>query len=398
MLRESVRLVAAEEAASAIERPSSLRAFVGFDGFIDVILRAVDARTTMRRDDYTPIRSITLLADRIAAAAGKSANLELVPVEQRFGGNGPLLAGALASIGATVTYVGCVGSSGMATVPGPVHDRFAPFADRCERVLPIAPPATTHALEFEDGKIMLNMPDAIQGVTWATLVRDLGLETLRTLLQPANLVGVVNWSIMAGVESILVGLRDDILAPQQRVQQPRKRVFIDLSDPAKRSREDIRRLLNILTSLETCADVTLGLNLSEAQQVCGVLACESANLSVSAAPSLDELARICPAIASQVREAIAINCVVVHPRQGAAASTNAHTCWIDGPLTRRPALSTGAGDHFNAGFAHAQTLGCSLPACLAMGVGASGAYVRDAVSPSALRLAKFLRELPMPEA
>ena len=66
-------------------------------------------------------------------------------------------------------------------------------------------------------------------------------------------------------------------------------------------------------------------------------------------------------------------------------------------MVARPALSTGAGDHFNAGFALGLALGVPLPAALAIGCATSGAYVRDAQSPDRPRLVKFLRDLPEPE-
>lgn len=394
LLRKETRRSAAVEAADALRSTVRPRALVGFDGFLDVIVRAVDTRASMRTEDYTPIDTIEALARRIAAAAGRSANIELVEVERRFGGNGPLLAGALASLGTGVTFIGCVGEDAMREPPVPVHAAFEPFARRCERVLAVAPPALTHALEFGDGKIMFNMPKAIQGVTWSTLSRDLGLDAITSELMRADLIGVVNWSIMAGVESMLLGLRDCLQTPTLR-GQPRKRIVIDLSDPAKRTREDLRRVLDLLASLQPCADVTLGLNFAESLQVAEVLGVAAG----SATPQTrDELAQACMRLATMVRESLQLACVVIHPREGAAGATAGHLAWIDGPLVLAPRLSTGAGDHFNAGFAFAQALGCSLGACLAMGVGVSGAYVRDAASPDAPRLAAFLDDLPEPES
>jgi sugar/nucleoside kinase (ribokinase family) len=393
LLRNQARKSAATEAARAVRAAARPRALIGFDGFLDVIVRAVDTRASMRRDDYTPIITIDALARRIAAAAGRSANIELVEVERRFGGNGPLLAGALASLGSGVTFIGCVGEDAMRDPPGPVHPAFEPFASRCQRVFPVARPALTHALEFGDGKIMLNMPQAIQGVTWSTLTRDLGLDTIAGEVLRADLIGVVNWSIMAGVESILTGLRDCLQTPSLRVK-PRKRIVIDLSDPAKRTREDLRRVLALLASLQAHADVTLGLNFAESLQVAEVLGVAP---DPATPQSRDELAHACMRLAASIRESLQLACVAIHPREGAAGATVEHLEWIDGPLVLAPRLSTGAGDHFNAGFAFAQALGCSLGACLAMGVGVSGAYVRDAASPDAERLAAFLDALPEPE-
>jgi len=69
-----------------------------------------------------------------------------------------------------------------------------------------------------------------------------------------------------------------------------------------------------------------------------------------------------------------------------------------GPFVRRPAASTGAGDHFNAGVCAGRAFGASRGAALAMGVGASGLFVRTGQSPGRAELAAFLRELPEAES
>jgi sugar/nucleoside kinase (ribokinase family) len=67
-------------------------------------------------------------------------------------------------------------------------------------------------------------------------------------------------------------------------------------------------------------------------------------------------------------------------------------------MVAKPRLSTGAGDHFNAGFALAQAAGLPLEECLAVGTATSGAYVRDAESPTLPRLCDMLATLPEPQA
>jgi sugar/nucleoside kinase (ribokinase family) len=64
---------------------------------------------------------------------------------------------------------------------------------------------------------------------------------------------------------------------------------------------------------------------------------------------------------------------------------------------REPKISTGAGDHFNAGFCLGRVLGLSLEESLCTGVAMSGYYVRTAQSPTILQLAGFVEKLPSPE-
>ena len=104
-----------------------------------------------------------------------------------------------------------------------------------------------------------------------------------------------------------------------------------------------------------------------------------------------------PELAAALRGSMRLDTIVVHPREGAAAASEDGAAWFDGPFTSTPRLSTGAGDHFNAGFALAQVHGLPLAQCLAVGCAVSGAYVRDAESPSLERLVGFMRSLPAAE-
>ncbi|QKK07877.1 MAG: hypothetical protein HND58_06610 [Planctomycetota bacterium] len=167
--RESI----ARSAADALDRAraegtlAETPALAGFDGFLDSIIRVVDRRRSMAMEDFEPISTIPRFAGRVADAAGKSANIELVVDEVRFGGNGPLYAGALGRLGMPTTYIGAVGKDDESDELLPVYQ---PFAERCERVIPIAAPAYTDALEFDDGKIMLGKAANVQAVTWDRLV------------------------------------------------------------------------------------------------------------------------------------------------------------------------------------------------------------------------------------
>ncbi|MEQ1936007.1 MAG: hypothetical protein ABL962_19305, partial [Fimbriimonadaceae bacterium] len=122
----------------------------------------------------------------------KHENPEVVVKERRFGGNGPLMAGGLASLGLATSYIGCIAADGSGAAVDPL---FVPFADRCRasggRVLPVAPPAQTDAFEFLDGKLMFNNPAALYGVTWEQIERMVGPALLEETIASAALIGVV---------------------------------------------------------------------------------------------------------------------------------------------------------------------------------------------------------------
>ncbi|MCC6949844.1 MAG: hypothetical protein IT433_00200 [Phycisphaerales bacterium] len=373
--------IALSAAAALQTAPPAGPALVGFDGFVDSIVRLVASRSGMGPSDFTPIRTISEFASRCAQAAGRSTNIERVLLEDRFGGNGPLLAGGLASLGVPVTYIGAVGDAAVEPI-------FRPFAARCRCIIPLASSSHTLCLEFDDGKIMINDTANVQRVTWERLVSIIPTTELASIVQRCTLLGVVNWSLVGGVPGLLEGLRTHVLPGLTG----ERRLFVDISDPAKRTDADIASMLGLLSSLNASPglSVTLGLNLSEAERLSRVLSLPATPPGSTADAALS--------LASVLRAACRLDTVVVHPREGAAASSaSGHAHWFDGPLTRSPRLSTGAGDHFNAGFAFAQVRGLPLDECLAVGCAVSGAYVRDAASPDASRLVSFLQNLPDPQ-
>ena len=371
-------------AADAFEAAPTFPAFVGFDGFIDLILRPVALRASMVPDDFTPVRTITEFADRIKAAAGKSTNIETVLTEARFGGNGPLMAGALGSLGLAVTYAGAIGSAG---VNSPLHPVFVPFAERCARVVTLGEPSTTACYEFADGKVMLNDRTNVQRVTRESLVEAFGPAGLRDTLAASTLIGLLNWSLMGGVADLLRFFADELLPSLP----PRARtVFIDLADPTPRAQADLTACLTILARMNRVAgcSVTLGLNLMEAELVASVTPAARAFASTT-----DRSGAVVRRAAEELRATLDLSCVVIHPREGAAAATAEGSAWFDGPFCECPKLSTGAGDHFNAGFSTAAASGMPLEQCLAVGTATSGYYVRNAKSPSRAEVCSFLRSL-----
>ncbi|MGA2555943.1 MAG: hypothetical protein ABSG04_06685, partial [Verrucomicrobiota bacterium] len=173
-------------------RAATLSAFVGLDGFVDEILHVVDKRENA--ESYQRLPSITRLAERIAAAAGRSGNLELVLQLTKLGGNGPIMANALAGFGLRVSYLGALGYPDL-------HPVFRDFAARAE-VHSIAQPGATEALEFDDGKIMLGKNDSLKEVTWDNIRRRYGLEEFTAKFSRSNLVAFVNWTMLPSMSDV----------------------------------------------------------------------------------------------------------------------------------------------------------------------------------------------------
>ena len=147
---------------------------------------------------------------------------------------------------------------------------------------------------------------------------------------------------------------------------PRRKLFFDLADPEKRTRADILQALSLITQFEKHFDVILGLNEKEAYEIGDHL---GFNISEHSPEGLLKLA-------TQIREHIAVNTVVVHPVSFALAVSAGDSAIVEGPFTPKPLITTGAGDHFNAGFCLGKLLGFDNAHSVLTGVTTSGFYVR----------------------
>src|SRR5947208_10217082 len=228
-----LREVCAQKLLAAAGRAGERTAFVGLDGFVDEILHVVDKR--LDAGNYERVPTIARLAERIAEAAGKSTNIELVSQLIKLGGNGPIMANALASFGLKVTYLGNLGYPNL-------HPVFAEFASRAE-VYSIAEPGYTDALEFEDGKIMLGKHQSLKQVKWENIKSRFGEDKFATHFGAADVVGFVNWTMLTAMSDIWAAVLKEICP---RLKGPRRKLFIDLADPEKRTLEDISHVLKLI--------------------------------------------------------------------------------------------------------------------------------------------------------
>ena len=354
-----LRAACASQLQTNAAKTSGLNAFVGFDGFVDEILHVVDKREST--DKYLRLPTISKYAERLAAAAGKSTNVEMVSQMTKLGGNGPIMANALASFGLKVCYLGNLGYPNL-------HPIFTEFAKRAE-VHTIAEPGYTDAVEFEDGKIMCGKHSALRDVNWENIKTRFGQDNFTNKLQAASFIGFVNWTMLTSMNATWAVILKDVCP---KLTGPRRKIFFDLADPEKRTREDILKALSLITEFEKYFDAILGLNEKEAYEIGGHL---GLNTSEHSPEGLLKLAK-------EIHARIKVNTVVVHPVHYALAVSANDAAIVEGPFTPKPLITTGAGDHFNAGFCLGKLLGFDNAKAVLTGVSTSGFYVRSAKSPS----------------
>ena len=338
-----------------------MHCLIGFDGFVDEIIHVVDKRKSP--DEYERIPDITAFSERIASVAGLSANIELVPVQTKLGGNGPIMANALIAQDHDITYIGALGKHY-------VHPVFREFAGNCKKVISLTDPGFTDALEFFDGKLMFGKMNNLTEVSYEHLIDKMPEKELKQILEDVALIGFTNWTMLFNLNTIIEKFSKIISETKNKPL-----VFLDLADPKKRTNDDIKGVLELISNIPT--KTILSMNQSESTIIASVLGINEDELTTRA---------------SEIRKTMKIFGVVIHPTNGAVAACEQDSTWLDGPYTPKPKLTTGAGDNFNAGFCNAWMNGLNPAECLAAGVSSSGFYVRNARSANRMELINFMKD------
>jgi len=376
-----------------------LKMLIGLDGFVDEIIHVVDKRQDFK--NFTRIRTIGEFGERIAKAAGLSTNIEMVTVQTKLGGNGPILSNALIEYGVRLTYAGALG------VPE-VHPVFKPLADRAEAVYSVCAPGQTDACEFEDGKVMFGKHSTLSGLTWDVFKNGFGgVEKLSQIVANCDVFGMENWTMMPAMSEVWQGLIDEVFpllpwdsdgkgcsnangdgvngsgAGRNNASSGQKPLaFFDLADPEKRTKADIKHAMELIGRFEEKFRVILGLNEKEVYEIAAVLDLLGGKDSAEEIAALAKDPNNLQKTVMAVYDAMGIYCLMVHPVRSACCAIGGEYFFTDGPFCAKPKLTTGAGDNLNAGFCLAQALGLSPQESLTLGVCTSGFYVRNAKSPT----------------
>jgi hypothetical protein len=272
-----------------------------------------------------------------------------------------------------VAYVGALGYPVM-------HPVFTEFAHRAE-VHSIADPGHTDALEFEDGKLMLGKTAHFNEITWATIQKRFSRDKFIDKFSTSELVAFVNWTMIPYMSDLWAALLQEFCPNPSATK---RKIFFDLADPEKRTPKDISRALELIAAFEKYFEVIFGMNEKEACEIGEVLGVPA---SARSRESLCQLGR-------DIEKNTGVSTVVIHPVTYALAVSKGAVSVVDGPYVQKPLITTGAGDHFNAGFCLGKLLGFDNEGSVQLGVTTSGFYVRNAQSPGLTDLATMLRDWP----
>ena len=347
---------------------------VGFDGFIDEIIRVVKTRSN--ESQYTVYNTIHDFSQRIAAASGMSGDIEIVTQGIKFGGNAPIMADALSTAGAGVC-VNCIGAMGYPEL----HAAFSSLDQKCN-LFSVGNPGITNALEFDDGKIMLANMAPLEKVTWDHIKQLLAPGVIKEFFIKSDMIALVNWSNAYHMNTIWKGIHDEILPLLPPDDSVKKTIFFDLADPSKRSADDITAVLDLIGSYGGKFEVILGLNENEARWIARILAGDG---NINNKLSLEDIGKY-------VYTNIDVDVLLVHPQNRCICYTDGDIVTRYGKVIEKPVITTGGGDNFNAGYCLGRLLGLDNNDSIVIGMAVSSFYVKYGKSPLWEELALYLDE------
>lgn len=303
------------------------RAVVGFDGFIDTIARPLRA-TAAAGQPAQPFETIADFGAYLVGQAGKSCSVALSVESRRLGGNLPYLSRAAGRLGLDVTCIGMLGAPAVDPV----------FADMPCRLRSYAPAGEATALEFQDGKVFLASDVALPDDPW-TLVTQAAPDAAGAL-GTADLIALVNWSELDFSHSLWENTL--VRAVEPTAADKGKFAFFDLCDCARRSSDEIDRVLRLIGRFAARRTTILSLNENEALLCGGRLLCGETDPG---------------RISAGLRRVYGVDEVLIHTVHETLLDTAGGLVRQPTLFVERPVISTGAGDNFNAASCFAAVLG-----------------------------------------
>jgi sugar/nucleoside kinase (ribokinase family) len=355
--------------AGLVNQDDRLRSKVvtaGHDGFVDTIVKIIKSKEANNAN--TLFQTTREFGDYIVQKSGSSFGLEVETRDVKLGGNMPIMAHSLGMLGARVNCIGAFG------YPQP-HSVFRNMSDNC-RLFSFADPGGSTAYEFNDGKIMVAQMGALNDFGWEKIKKTIGLDTLIELYTASDLLAIVNWSEIDASSDIWKGILADVFS--EAAAQKKRLAFFDLSDCSKRSNDSIEEALQLLKQFSAYARVVLSLNKNETRIIHNI---------VQGQGRVDDFA----SMGNSIFEKLGIELVLLHSPKETMAINGEGTVHCNTFFIEHPKLSTGAGDHFNAGFAASLLLDYGLGSCLLLANAVSAFYVENGISPRWVDVSHFLQ-------
>ena len=328
-------------------------ALVGFDGFIDALFKIKKESEYDKAIYFDKIKSI----GEYIVKKDTSFCLDLEDIKTKIGGNAPILANALGALGVQSDLIGALGFP-------EINPYFKTMSKNCT-LKSIAEPGMAYIYEFGDGKIMFSNSSSINTVNWTNLKELISLETVIQNFESNAIFCLLNWSEILGMTSILEGILADVFP---KINLKDKTTFFDLSDFSNRSQKDILSAIGLINEFGKHTKTVLGLNKNELNKLYSLLFGEENSNLYNQGKALFDFLKI--------------NILVIHNSKETYVFTQNKEYYAVPELIDEPLMSTGAGDHFNAGFCYGLLANLELNECLILANSVASFYIKTGISPS----------------
>lgn len=343
-------------------------ATVGFDGFIDYICRVVKSEENDVVEFYPTMKEFGL---HLAERSGKSCGVELIDQTIKAGGNMPIMSIALTALGVGVNCIGALGYPEL-------HPEFAKSMKNSGcKLYSIGEPGITNALEFDDGKAMLVRMQPLNHIDWNEILKIIPLEELYELYCKSDLIGFVNWSELKNANDIWRGMLRDLFG--QYKMDKEQRMFFDLADCSRKKLSELKAALELMNEFSGYCRVVLGLNENECYQVLDALGQYHGCRNVEEAGAF-------------VYHNMKLDTLVIHTTEAAYAWNSDGFSKANTYFCKKPKISTGGGDNFNAGICTAMLMQLEMEQALLFANVVSRLYISNGMSPTLTDITAFIKE------
>lgn len=336
----------------------------GFDGVIDTNREIISERRNS--DTYTTMRSLREFRENIdnTLASRSSMTEEWITTGKRIGGHVPHLSRAFGKLGLTVIAVGTFGH--------PPRKEFVKDIGE-HTLISVGEPSFCDAVEFDTEKLLLVEPGDSVNLSWEQMSKVVSTERLTGYIDGADVLSTGYWALIPDLPRVLHNLVEQ---RWNRMEDPPKAIFIDTGDIRGLSEAEASEGAELISTVNEQVPVILSGNRSEIEELAYVLA----------GTSTTDLERA----TQEAFSVLEINQVVGHGIDKSVAVTDEETSTVAVPMTESPAMTTSAGDHFNAGFVLGLIQNLPVPARVVLGNAVAGCFVRTGTAPTYTEIKKFV--------
>lgn len=329
------------------------RIVVGYDGFVDTTVRPI-AQTATEEAPARMFQTIKEFGEFLVSKSEKSCSIELQVESRHLGGNMPFLSLGAGTLGLDVTCIGMLGEGGVVEEP---------FRNMPCTLYPFTGSGQSTCMEFRDGKVLMAPSVTIPRDGW-NMVLEATQGKAIPLLTEADLIALVNWSELTFAQRLWTRTYEEALRGVSCDKD--KYAFFDLCDISRKTEMEIQKVLSLIADFSRRRTTILSLNENEAHIV---------------SERILDGQTDCLAIGRALRERYQMDEIIIHTiyQSFLISARGEHCCATD--FVKEPVISTGAGDHFNAGSCLGAVMGLADEQRLQLANQVAGHYVRTGHSP-----------------